>query len=380
LKHTPRYRGQQGTLTQRADGRWVARYRENGRDGKRPQKTFDTRKAGAEWLRQGLDEAQQVQDGDTSILVRRRERGRTVAMAIDDYLAAHEASPGRIKTLGEQLGQARKTFGARQLQSLEPYELQAWRKTISPGYRHDVFAAFKQLLRQAHAWHWVSANPADGIPNPAARRGEIDPITPETRTLLEDEILAEYIGLPTFVAATGLRPEEWLALEKSDVDRAARLVHVRRVFTFHGGLVELGPDGAKTKLQRRTVPLRLPALAALEQRPTRIDTPLLFPGRLRNRTYGSWHMNLTGFRSQVWHPAFDAAGIPRQRIYDLRHAYATESIAAGIDLFTLSRRMGTSLQKIDETYGHLTGDAAERELALLDAYDERRARTAEAGL
>jgi len=37
--------------------------------------------------------------------------------------------------------------------------------------------------------------------------------------------------LPLFVALTGLRPEEWLALERGDIDRAAGLVHVRRVFT-----------------------------------------------------------------------------------------------------------------------------------------------------
>jgi hypothetical protein len=42
---------------------------------------------------------------------------------------------------------------------------------------------------------------------------------------------------------------------------------------------------------------------------------------------------------------------------------------AGVDLFTLSRRMGTSLAMIDATYGHLAPDDDERERALLDAYD-----------
>ena len=54
--------------------------------------------------------------------------------------------------------------------------------------------------------------------------------------------------------------------------------------------------------------------------------------------------------------------------------YASESIAAGTDLFTLSRRMGTSLEKIDENYGHLVHDAVERELALMDAWDVARGR------
>lgn len=42
---------------------------------------------------------------------------------------------------------------------------------------------------------------------------------------------------------------------------------------------------------------------------------------------------------------------------------------AGVDLFTLSRRMGTSLAMIDQTYGHLAPDADERERVLLDTYD-----------
>ena len=44
--------------------------------------------------------------------------------------------------------------------------------------------------------------------------------------------------------------------------------------------------------------------------------------------------------------------------------------AAGVDLFTLSRRMGMSLAMIDATYGHLAPDADERERALLDAFGE----------
>jgi len=51
--------------------------------------------------------------------------------------------------------------------------------------------------------------------------------------------------------------------------------------------------------------------------------------------------------------------------------YATFSIAAGIGLFALARRMGTSVEQIDRTYGHLLPDAVEYERGLLDAFDER---------
>ena len=46
-------------------------------------------------------------------------------------------------------------------------------------------------------------------------------------------------------------------------------------------------------------------------------------------------------------------------------------LAAGVDIYTLSRRMGTSLQMIDRTYGHLAAGADVWERELLDGFDQR---------
>ena len=40
-----------------------------------------------------------------------------------------------------------------------------------------------------------------------------------------------------------------------------------------------------------------------------------------------------------------------------------------MNTFALVRRMGTSVQMIDATYGHLISDSIEREAALLDDFD-----------
>jgi integrase len=83
-------------------------------------------------------------------------------------------------------------------------------------------------------------------------------------------------------------------------------------------------------------------------------------------------MSLHNWRAREWKPAIRAAGIdPTRRIYDLRHTYATMSLAAGVSLFSLARRMGTSVDMIDRTYGHLAPDAEDYERALLDAYDAK---------
>jgi hypothetical protein len=41
-----------------------------------------------------------------------------------------------------------------------------------------------------------------------------------------------------------------------------------------------------------------------------------------------------------------------------------------MSIFTLARRMGTSVQRIDSTYGHLAQGAEDQDRGLLDAYDD----------
>ena len=61
--------------------------------------------------------------------------------------------------------------------------------------------------------------------------------------------------------------------------------------------------------------------------------------------------------------------MPHRRIYDMRHTFATWSLAAGTSIFTLARRMGTSVQMLDATYGHLARDADDHDRILVDTYD-----------
>jgi integrase len=76
------------------------------------------------------------------------------------------------------------------------------------------------------------------------------------------------------------------------------------------------------------------------------------------------------FRLRHWVPALRAAGIEQRGTYACRHMFAAWSIAAGVQLFYLSRIMGTSVAQIDQTYGHLVPDSEEYLRGLLDDYDQ----------
>jgi integrase len=217
------------------------------------------------------------------------------------------------------------------------------------------------VLQAAVRWKWIEDNPAALVKNPAPKPGEIHPFESwDEFDAIADELDYVYGALVTFMAGTGVRPEEAFGAEWRDVDLERRLLMVRRGFA-KGRLKEYG----KTAGSRRSIPLRSRVVAALEQLPYRRG--ILFSAPEGGR------VDINNWRNRSWTPSLAAAGIAHRRIYDLRHTYASWSLAAGVDIFTLARRMGTSVKMIDQTYGHLITGADVHERDLLDAFDATRA-------
>jgi integrase len=105
--------------------------------------------------------------------------------------------------------------------------------------------------------------------------------------------------LVVFAAETGLRTNEWIAIERRDVDWSGPAIAVcRRV-----------SDDVMTpypKTARRRVPLSRRAAEALDRLPPRLDTPLLFPAARGG------HIGLDRWRMREWirhwtRPAFAGA-------------------------------------------------------------------------
>jgi integrase len=221
-------------------------------------------------------------------------------------------------------------------------------------------SALRQTLAAAVRWGYIDRNSAKLMgPNRQPSQRVVRAFTNVELDAIAAELLPARQPLPAFVAATGLRPEEWQPLERRDIDRTNRLLHVRRTLS-DGVVVELG----KTCRSRRQVPLSRRALAAYDRLPPRLDTLLVFPNR-----YGGI-LNANNFRKREWGPAVEAAGIAKPaRIYDLRSTFASNALAAGVSVFELARIMGTSIEMIERSYGTLLGAAHVGIASRLDAYD-----------
>jgi integrase len=328
---------------------WAFRYRVGGRGSTRVQRGgFASERDAAEALERELERLRREQ---------RISRSLTVAEPVEAYLAQHDVEPVTIEKLHWLLGKATAVFGDRPVSELRSQEIAAWRIALSPGYRFDATQALRQVLARAVVWGMIDVDPAKlGVDNPPPRRKEQRPF--ESWAELASVVAnldRRYGPMVVFAAATGLRPAEWLALERRDVDRKAHVVYVRRSFT-KGRL-----KCTKTEASLRAVPLQAIALDALERQPPNPHSPLLFPAERGG------YLDLHNFRNREWKPAQLAAGIePLRRVYDLRHTFATFALRAGISTFDLSRYMGASLTMIDRHYGHLARDGREHAIRLLD--------------
>jgi integrase len=118
---------------------------------------------------------------------------------------------------------------------------------------------------------------------------------------------------------------------------------------------------AKTERSRRRVPLRAKVAVALEELPRREG--ILFAA-------SEWGpIGINKFRSREWAPALKAAGIEHRRIYDMRHTFATWSLALAWASLRWLGEWGRAWKMIDATYPHLAQDDQDQDLGPLDAYD-----------
>jgi integrase len=210
----------------------------------------------------------------------------------------------------------------------------------------QVHAILRRALDQAARWGWIPANPASLASPPRPGPADLRPPTPEeVSQLLEVAYAADpdFAVLLWLAATTGARRGELCALRWSNVDLAAgELVIVRDLIVRGGQLVE---KDTKTHAARR-IALSDDSLALLEEHRSRCAERAQACGvPLAPEAYvfsfdpaGRKPMNPDAVTHRFGRLA-KQLGL-HARLHDLRHYAATQLIAGGVDVRTVSGRIG----------------------------------------
>lgn len=181
----------------------------------------------------------------------------------------------------------------------------------------------------------LEENAIDGIENGKHQAPAPDPLSVDEMAMIMAD-LREHYSAPIwayfeFAFATGMRPEEMIALRWSDVDWNHGTIRVERAKTA-------GKIGPLKTYQIRDVDLVERAIDALKamKSHTFMKDAEVFYNPFTSRT---WHDERSQ-RDHYWKPALKRQGIRDRRAYQTRHTYAATALMGGVNPAYISRQMG----------------------------------------
>jgi integrase len=264
-------------------------------------------------------------------------------------------------------------IGATAVQKLKPLDIEGWKTKLRiSGRKGGQGGVSTRTIKHAH--RILSHALDDAVKNdrvaknvariegaPKIDEGEVEVVAKERISELIEKLRGRAMYARAITSLfTGLRRGELLAPPWSDVDLDAKVWRVRVALeeTKAGGLQIKAP---KTKAGRRDVSLPEIVVDALrEHRRQQLelrmalgmgkmpDDALVFPAPLKGG-----YQSPRAF-SKEWARVAAAIGFPGLSFHALRHTHASQLIDAGIDIVTISRRLGHAKPDITlRIYAHL---------------------------
>lgn len=342
-----------GTMTERSPGTWRLRVVVREPTGKLRQvsRTVHTDKRGGK--RAAAAElrrfAQEVREGK----LHTQGAGSTLRAVSEQWLALLEArgkSPATIDTYRSHLNNhILPALGETDVALVDARSLDALygRLPLAPSTVRIVHATVMACLRQAMRWGLIEGLP--GATPPTVRRTERDSLTPAdvealVRTAKEHN-LDTVAMLITLAAVTGLRRGELCGLRVEDLDWDTSVLRVRRQIRPQHGVGEPKAGSTRTvAIGPRTAELLQAYLATERERWSAEPGPWLFSDDGENPLYPPRVSEAIG-RVARW------AGISATT-HGLRHFHSTYGVAGGVDLVTMAKRAGHTVDVATRVYMH----------------------------
>ena len=237
---------------------------------------------------------------------------------------------------------------------------------LAPRTVGHVHRLLHRVLGHAVKWEIIASNPVAAAEPPRVQRTEIEILSPDQiKVVLRTLRGRRLYGVALTGLATGMRRGEIVALRWGDVDLDAGKIRVERSLEqTNAGLAFKEP---KTKAGRRTVSIPSSVVTELRDHWREQQKQRLALGMGKARTEdlvfarwdgGPWPPDRL---SSTWAKTVSTLKLPKVTFHALRHTHASQLIAAGLDVVTVSRRIGHSNPTVTLTvYVHLFGNTDER--------------------
>jgi integrase len=348
-----------GSIRKRGEESWELRFELDRVAGKRRSRSVyfrGSRKAAQKELSRLLAAADAGTLADPTTV--------TVAEYMRHYLDSTLTQSGKTLERYRELAERQiiPHLGNVKLQRLRPEQLEQWHSKLladglsarTTGHAHRLLGL---VLRRAVENGALTRNVAAIRKPPAVEAKEIEILSLEEVTATLDSLKGHMLHpIASLALLTGMRRGELLALEWGDIDLGRGVVRVERSLEETRAGLRVKPP--KTKRGRRNIGLSADTVAMLrEHRKAQIQLRLALgqggPPLVVFSTIEGGYLKPNGI-SRSWRQTCKARKLPRCSFHALRHCHASMLIRAGVDILTISRRLGHSSASMTlDVYGHL---------------------------
>lgn len=338
----------EGSITKRADGRWMGRYRVTEPNGQRKTRALyaKTKEEAAKKLRKAIHE--EVDSKRIAI-----KNSNTVASFYANW--ATNIAPNYLQptTIAQYEWMFKKyilpQFGNKRLDHLMTSEIQnfvnsVYIKTNSAKVCKEVRNCFSGVLKRAIKQQLIAYNPITGIELPSYKPPEKQPWSlEELNIFLSATHHCKYFPIFKLASYYGMRKGEVLGLKVKDIDFSINdpqngyygLIHIRQQVS----LISNKPivrDKLKTNASKRDLPITEEIKSFLLPLVAEKDNEELLFHTANNKPISPNNL-LRSFKNEL-----RKAGLRETTFHSLRHTACTLLRDAGVDVKTAQTLMGHS--------------------------------------
>ncbi len=277
--------------------------------------------------------------------------------------------PSTITQYQDALKRLKAAFGEVQVSRITEAKVSPWiaslqAEGLSPRRINLLLVTLKSILKFARRRHFLREDALASVRLLKEPKTEVDPLDPQEVTAFLGACPAWWT--PYFAVAffTGIRPNEAAAVRWGDVDQQ------RGSFRIRAGVYRWVDGTPKTESSIRDVDMLPPVVEALKAQRKQQAAQRLKAGQGAPEVGQDYiftmprggRFNINAVRDSVWYPTLKRAGLRRRVMYQTRHSFASNALAAGENPAWVAGQLGHKTAEIlFQVYAHFVPNRTRRD-------------------